>query len=242
MECWIFWQGAWAGILHHVVNEHEWLMSSDNDMTHTKCQHGPLPEERDQNYLEKGSDALMALTNIVMDKRLLNNIPYYLNCRYDSLVCYFITLFQFIKRNITYVICIKMLICSGQFVMTQWCGIKFLWLAIKQMLLCCRHINVWQLNGVLRPIKISCFNKYVGWEIYTRQAADYWTSSLHIWELYAQSHLLHLPLGSLYPTQCKEELQILPSNTGNVYTCISMMSQSNRFHFFKIFLCNCDRG
>ena len=104
-----------------------------------------------------------------------------------------------------------MLICSGQFVMTQWRGSKFLWLAIKQILLHCRHINIWQLNGVLRPIKISCFNKYVGWEIYTRQTADYWISSLHIWELYAQSHLLHLPLRSLYPTQCKEELPIFPS-------------------------------
>ena len=44
-------------------------------MTHTKCQHVPLPEERNTNYLEKVSDALMALTNNVMDKRLLNNIP-----------------------------------------------------------------------------------------------------------------------------------------------------------------------
>ena len=91
MECWIFWQGAWAGILHHAVNEHEWLMSYDNDTTHTKCQHGPFPEDRNKNYLEKGSDALMALTNIVMDKRLLNNTPYYLNCRYDSFACYFIS-------------------------------------------------------------------------------------------------------------------------------------------------------
>jgi hypothetical protein len=62
-------QGAWAGILHHVVNEHECLMSYDHDMTHTKCQHVPLPEERNKNYLEKVSDALMALTNNVMDKR-----------------------------------------------------------------------------------------------------------------------------------------------------------------------------
>ena len=91
MECWIFLQGAWAGILHHVVNEHECLMSYDNDMTHTKCQHAPLPEERNTNYLEKVSDALMALTNNVMDKRLLNIIPIYLNCRYDSLVCDFIS-------------------------------------------------------------------------------------------------------------------------------------------------------
>jgi hypothetical protein len=58
-------------------------MSYDNDMTHTKCQHVPLPEERNKNYLEKVSDALMALTNNVMDKRLLNNFPIYLNCRYD---------------------------------------------------------------------------------------------------------------------------------------------------------------
>jgi hypothetical protein len=60
-----------------------------------------------------------------------------------------ITLFQFFKGSITYVICIKMLICSGQFVMSQWRGRKFLWHVIKQILLQCRHINVWQLTGVL---------------------------------------------------------------------------------------------
>jgi hypothetical protein len=63
-----------------------------------------------------------------------------------------ITLFQFIKGNITYVICIKMLICSGQFVMSQWRGRKFLWHVIDQIPLQCRHINVWQLTGVLIPI------------------------------------------------------------------------------------------
>jgi hypothetical protein len=57
---------------------------------------------------------------------------------------------------------------------------------------------------------LSCFNKYVGWEIYTRQAADYWTSSVHIWECYAQSRLLHLPHRSLYTTQCNKELPIPP--------------------------------
>jgi hypothetical protein len=39
----------------------EWLMSYDSDMTHTKCQHGPIPEDRNKNYLKKGSDALMAI-------------------------------------------------------------------------------------------------------------------------------------------------------------------------------------
>jgi hypothetical protein len=42
-----------------------------------------------------------------------------------------------------------MLICSGQFVMSQWSGSIFLWLSIKQILLHCRHINIWQLTGVL---------------------------------------------------------------------------------------------
>jgi hypothetical protein len=61
-------------------------------------------------------------------------------------------LFQFIKRNIAYVICIKMLICTGQFAMSQWRGSIFLWHVIKQILHHCRYINVWQLTGVLRPI------------------------------------------------------------------------------------------
>jgi hypothetical protein len=41
-----------------------------------------LCEERDKGWLTPGSSAHSALTAIVMDKRFLKKIPYYLNCRY----------------------------------------------------------------------------------------------------------------------------------------------------------------
>ena len=85
--------------------------------------------------------------------------------------------------------------------------------------------------------QFSCINKYLVWEIYTRQAADYWTSSVHIWECYAQSHLLHLPLRSLYSTQCNEELPIAPfqhhrCSYQHLYTIepLDVSSQSILFH------------
>lgn len=72
----------WYGILHHVVDEHEWVASYEReDVSNIRCNHGPLPPDRNKAYLEKDSDAHNALRNIVMDKRLHNNIHYYLNCR-----------------------------------------------------------------------------------------------------------------------------------------------------------------
>ncbi|XP_076100577.1 uncharacterized protein LOC143069695 isoform X1 [Mytilus galloprovincialis] len=74
-------KGSWFKILHHVVNEHTWLLSYDDSFDNNKCNHGPLSEERENKYMEKGSDAHTALRYIVMDIRLLKDIPYYLNCR-----------------------------------------------------------------------------------------------------------------------------------------------------------------
>lgn len=71
-------KGTWIGVLHHVVNVHEWVLpySSTN-----RCEHGPLTSEREKGWLERDSPAHVALRHIVLDKRLLNNIPYYLNFR-----------------------------------------------------------------------------------------------------------------------------------------------------------------
>lgn len=73
----------WIGVLHHVVNVHSWILpySSSN-----KCEHGPLTSAREKGWLEKDSPAHVSLRSIVLDKRLLNNIPYYLNCRFISFV------------------------------------------------------------------------------------------------------------------------------------------------------------
>ncbi|CAC5358179.1 unnamed protein product [Mytilus coruscus] len=74
-------KGSWFKILHHVVNEHTWLLSYDDTFDNNKCNHGPLSEESEKTYMEKGSDAHIALRYIVMDIKLLKDIPYYLNCR-----------------------------------------------------------------------------------------------------------------------------------------------------------------
>jgi hypothetical protein len=73
-------KGDWRGILHHVINEHKWLLpSSDGSYS---CKHGPLSSDRDKGWLERDSDQHVALRKIILDKRFLNKIPYYLNFRY----------------------------------------------------------------------------------------------------------------------------------------------------------------
>lgn len=70
----------WFGVIHHVVNEHEWILPYRVG-ARSSCMHGPLTEERDKGWIEPGSPAHVALRDIVCDKRLVKKIPYYLNCR-----------------------------------------------------------------------------------------------------------------------------------------------------------------
>ncbi|VDI72140.1 Hypothetical predicted protein [Mytilus galloprovincialis] len=72
--------GVWCGMIHHVVNEHEWSMSYTDDGTYA-CKHGPLCAEREKGWLKAGSPAHDAAIGIVMDKRFIKKIPYNLNCR-----------------------------------------------------------------------------------------------------------------------------------------------------------------
>lgn len=71
--------GMWFGVIHHVVNEHEWILPYRVG-ARSSCLHGPLTEERDKGWLKPGSPAHVALRDIVRDKRLVKKIPYYLNC------------------------------------------------------------------------------------------------------------------------------------------------------------------
>ena len=66
--------------MHHVVNEHTWHLSYSG-LEGGACSHGELAEERDKNWLARGSAAHAALAKIVFDKRRLNKIPYWLNFR-----------------------------------------------------------------------------------------------------------------------------------------------------------------
>ena len=73
-------QGIWEGLLHHVVNEHEWLF--DYRSGSNNYSHGQLTDQRDIEWLEKGSKPHQSLVKIVMDRRLQNNVHYFLNFRY----------------------------------------------------------------------------------------------------------------------------------------------------------------
>ncbi|XP_061191774.1 uncharacterized protein LOC133200021 [Saccostrea echinata] len=74
--------GMWVGVLHHVVGEHEWLLPySDSGVA--ACAHDPLTGEPrgDKEYMVKGSPAHEALRKVILDKRFMNNIHYFLNFR-----------------------------------------------------------------------------------------------------------------------------------------------------------------
>ena len=60
----------WQDVLHHVVREHEW---SDS-----QCSHSPLvSSDTDKPLLGKGSKALEALTKVMVDKRWLESLVFY---------------------------------------------------------------------------------------------------------------------------------------------------------------------
>lgn len=73
---------VWCGVVHHVVNEHEWSMSySSSYFGNNKCMHGPMEEEGHKDWIRKGSPAHTALIQIVFNKRFLRQIHYYVNFR-----------------------------------------------------------------------------------------------------------------------------------------------------------------
>ncbi|KAG7244524.1 hypothetical protein INR49_029543 [Caranx melampygus] len=51
----------WIGLLHHVTGEHEWSLDA--------CQHGPLEEDREKEWMEKGSVAHEALYRKLYNKK-----------------------------------------------------------------------------------------------------------------------------------------------------------------------------
>ncbi|XP_037623771.1 uncharacterized protein LOC119487169 [Sebastes umbrosus] len=63
----------WAGLLHHVTGEHEWALGA--------CHHGPLSDNRDKEWIEKGSVAHRALIEIVLNARWLGEVVKYLGFR-----------------------------------------------------------------------------------------------------------------------------------------------------------------
>ncbi|XP_038062591.1 uncharacterized protein LOC119733083 [Patiria miniata] len=78
-------EAIWISYLHHVVNEHEWIVT--NGLTSGTCNHGELSgEERKRPWLEKDSPEHQALRKLVFDVYLMKNIHYYRNFRHTGFV------------------------------------------------------------------------------------------------------------------------------------------------------------
>ena len=73
--------GNVAGVLHHVVNEHEWLFTLDGRSG--QCDHGPL-EDATTPWLAPGSPPHQKLREIIMDKRFLKSMTYYRDFRHTG--------------------------------------------------------------------------------------------------------------------------------------------------------------
>ena len=70
----------WFGILHHIVNEHSWVIGDGKGQG--KCGHADLSEEeRMKPWLSKNSAPQNALRQVILKKRFLNTIPYYTRFR-----------------------------------------------------------------------------------------------------------------------------------------------------------------
>ena len=66
----LFVQNKWFGVLHHLVGEHEWHDG--------QCSHGPLTAaENGKPPLDKGSRAMEALRKVIMDKRWVESLIFY---------------------------------------------------------------------------------------------------------------------------------------------------------------------
>ena len=63
----------WIGLLHHVTGEHEWSLDA--------CQHGPLGEYREKEWLGKGSVAYEVLSEIIFSECWLKEVHKFLHFR-----------------------------------------------------------------------------------------------------------------------------------------------------------------
>lgn len=78
-------QDIWIGLLHHTVNEHKWVLGDGKG--EGQCGHDELgTEERQKPWLSKNTKAHDALREIILKKRFLNTIPYYVHFRYVKFI------------------------------------------------------------------------------------------------------------------------------------------------------------
>ena len=66
----------WVGVVHHVCGEHEWACGS--------CNHGLLVNEEPDEYLNKTQSCMEALRDVVLDKKFMDTLPYYVRSRHTG--------------------------------------------------------------------------------------------------------------------------------------------------------------
>lgn len=70
----ILLQDTWFGVLHHVCGEHSWGGG--------ECKHDPeAVSNQEKAYLQKSSKVMAALRNVVLDKKWLAHIAFYVRFR-----------------------------------------------------------------------------------------------------------------------------------------------------------------
>lgn len=69
-------QSLWTSVLHHVTDEHEWATGA--------CQHGPLPSNHGNIWIEQDTIAHATLISVVMNQRWLKEVVKFLPFRYIS--------------------------------------------------------------------------------------------------------------------------------------------------------------
>ncbi|XP_072167444.1 uncharacterized protein [Diadema setosum] len=75
-------KAKWRGLTHHVTNSHAWVSALDHGPT--VCEHGEV-EDREE-WLRPGDPAHMALNGVCYEKKLLDNMKYYVNFRHTSIL------------------------------------------------------------------------------------------------------------------------------------------------------------
>ena len=70
----------WRGLLHHTVNQHEWLLG--DGVGAGKCGHGPISEEDiEKPYLVPESPSHEKLRTVILSQIFVSNVKYYVNFR-----------------------------------------------------------------------------------------------------------------------------------------------------------------
>ncbi|XP_071827646.1 uncharacterized protein [Apostichopus japonicus] len=78
-------KATFLGILHHIVDEHEWVFGTDGRPG--KCAHEELQDaERTKRWLKKGSVPHKTLATELTARRFLNNLKYYKNFRHTGIL------------------------------------------------------------------------------------------------------------------------------------------------------------